>query len=78
MERELLQCGVQLEQFGGDIQAVHISALTVYVVRVVMSVVRNGAVSVVMSEAVSVVMSGAVSVVMSEAVSVVMSGAVRW
>ena len=30
MEKELLQCGVQLERFGGDTQSVRISALTVW------------------------------------------------
>lgn len=30
MEKELLQCGVQLEKFGGDVQAVKISAVTVH------------------------------------------------
>ena len=29
MEEELLQCGVQLERFGGDTQSVRISAKTV-------------------------------------------------
>ena len=29
VEEELLQCGVQLERFGGDVQSVQISAVTV-------------------------------------------------
>jgi translation initiation factor IF-2 len=28
VEEELLQCGVQLERFGGDVQSVQISAVT--------------------------------------------------
>ena len=32
VQRQLLECGVQLEQFGGDVQAVEISATQVGVV----------------------------------------------